>query len=471
MWYRGHFSLRISEITLDKYVKIGQADLKAFLGGIPMKNYPKQIKNTLCTVIRNMAKHPEDFCRCPEKDFTRNRKLPLEKVLALLVKMGGHSLRNEMLDCLDFKEMPASVSALVQQRSKILPEAMEYLFREFTNRGHEPKTYKEYRLLAVDGSDLQFTANPNDPLSYFPGANGQKPYSILHMNALYDLNSNLYLDAVVQKRRAANENAALVSMVDRSEIHGPVILTADRGYESYNTLEHIARKGWKYVIRLRESKGIVSALSLPNGDFDMPVQLFLTRKQGKKLKELQKDYPGQYRFLPINVNFDYLPWGTDGFYPFSFRIVRFKISEDSTETLITNLDSDSFSADELKRLYHLRWSIETSFRQLKYTIGLSLFQSKKVEYITQEIFARLTMYNFCELITSHVVIQNKRRKYVYQTNFAAAVHICRQFLRGAVSPPKVEALIEQQVIPIRPGRSTPRKTKNIKFNSFFYRIA
>ena len=436
-----------------------------------MKNYPKQIKNTLLAVIRNMAKHPENFCHCPEKDFTRNRKLPLEKVLTLLVKMGGHSLRDEMLDCLDFEETPATVSALVQQRNKLLPEALEYLFREFTNRCHDPKTYKGYRLLAVDGSDLQFSANPNDPLSYFPGVNGQKPYSFLHLNALYDLSSNLYLDAVVQKRRAANENAALVSMVDRSEISGPVILTADRGYESYNTLEHIARKGWKYLIRLRESKGIISSLSLPEDDFDMPVQLFLTRKQNKKLKELQKEFPGQYRFLPINVNFDYLPWGTDGVYPFSFRIVRFKISEDSTETLITNLDRNSFPAEELKHLYHLRWGIETSFRQLKYTVGLSLFQSKKVEYITQEIFARLTMYNFCELITSHVVIQNKRRKYVYQTNFTAAVHICRQFLRGAVSPPKVEALIEQQVVPIRPGRSTPRRTKNIKFNGFFYRIA
>ena len=84
---------------------------------------------------------------------------------------------------------------------------------------------------------------------------------------------------------------------------------------------------------------------------------------------------------------------------------------------------------------------------------------------------RFTMYNFCELITSHVAIQNKRRKYAYQTNFTAAVHICRQFLRGAVSPPKVEALIESYVVPIRPGRSTPRKTKNIKFNGFFYRIA
>ena len=436
-----------------------------------MKNYPKYIKNTLHSVIRDMAKHPKDFCRCPEKDFTRNRKLPFEKLLTLLVKMGGHSLRDEMLDCLEFEKTPASVSALVQQRSKLLSEALEYLFQEFTNRCHKPKLYKGYRLLAVDGSDLQITANPKDPLSYFPGVNGQQPYSLLHLNALYDLNSNLYLDAVVQKRRAANENVALISMVDRSEIHEPVIITADRGYESYNTLEHISRKGWKYLIRVRESRGITSALSLPEGDFDVPVQIFLTRKQTNAVKALMKKHPEKYRFLPGHVNFEFLPDGSSEFYSLSFRVVRFRISDDSTETLITNLDKDSFPSDELKHLYHLRWGIETSFRQLKYTIGLSLFQSKKVEYITQEIFARLTMYNFCELITSHVVIQNIRRKYVYQTNFTAAVHICRQFLRGSVTPPKVEALIKTQVVPIRPGRSTPRKAKNIKFNGFFYRIA
>jgi hypothetical protein len=178
-----------------------------------------------------------------------------------------------------------------------------------------------------------------------------------------------------------------------------------------------------------------------------------------------------YRFLPTNVNFDFLPIGAEEFYPISFRIVRFKISEDSTETLITNLDIESFSVEELKQLYRMRWGIETSFRQLKYTVDLSLLQSKKVEYITQEIYARLTMYNFCELITSHVVIQKTRKKHVYQTNFTAAVHICRQFLRGSVSPPKVEDLIKAHVVPIRPGRSTPRRAKNIKFNGFFYRIA
>ena len=436
-----------------------------------MKDYPKYVKDTLYSVIRDMAKHPEDFCRNPQKDFTRNRKLPFAKVLAFLVKMGGHSLRDEMLDHIVFEETPASVSAFVQQRNKILPEALKYLFHTFTASCQKPKLYKGYRLLAVDGTDLQFTANPNDPGSYFPGANGQKPYSILHLNALYDLNSKLYLDAIVQTRRSANENAALISMVDDSRISEPVIIIADRGYEAYNTLEHIAHKGWKYLIRLRESNGILTSLPLPEGNFDLTVQLQLTRKQTKTVKKLQKEHPGIYRFLPSHLNFNFLPQGSDGFYAFSFRIVRFNISDTSTETLITNLDSESFSAEELKQLYHLRWGIETSFRQLKYTVGLSLFQSKKVEYITQEIFARLTLYNFCELITSHVVIQKKHRKYIYQINFTAAVHICRQFLRGAVSPPQVEALIKLHVVPIRPGRSTPRKAKNIKFNGFLYRIA
>ena len=164
-----------------------------------MKNHPVYLRNTLNSVIREMAKHPEKFCRNPGKDFTRNRKLPFAKVLSLLLKMGGHSLRDEMLDHLCFKDLPASVSALVQQCSKILPEAAEYLFRRFTQLYENSKLYKGYRLLAVDGTDLQFTANPNDPLSYFPGMEKQMHYSFLHLNALYDLNSHCYLDAVMQK--------------------------------------------------------------------------------------------------------------------------------------------------------------------------------------------------------------------------------------------------------------------------------
>ena len=94
--------------------------------------------------------------------------------------------------------------------------------------------------------------------------------------------------------------------------------------------------------------------------------------------------------------------------PLAFRIVRFKLSDNSYETIITNLDRFSFSSHKLKELYHLRWGIETSFRELKYAIGLTSFHAKKVEYIKQEIFARLTLYNYCELITTHVMKNSKK---------------------------------------------------------------
>ena len=50
--------------------------------------------------------------------------------------------------------------------------------------------------------------------------------------------------------------------------------------------------------------------------------------------------------------------------------------------------------EEIKELYHKRWGIETSFRELKYAIGLSALHSKKRESIKQEIYARLLLYNF-----------------------------------------------------------------------------
>ena len=84
--------------------------------------------------------------------------------------------------------------------------------------------YNGYRLLAVDGSDLLFIADPSDPDSYYSGENGQKPYSILHLNALFDLRQKVYVDAIVQKSRLANEHRSLCDMVDRSSIDKAILL-------------------------------------------------------------------------------------------------------------------------------------------------------------------------------------------------------------------------------------------------------
>ena len=177
--------------------------------------------------------------------------------------------------------------------------------------------------------------------------------------------------------------------------------------------------------------------------------------------------------MPQNSTFDYLDLHTNMFYPITFRVVRFKITDNTYETIITNLDSDKFPPKKIKELYHLRWGIETSFRELKYAIGLISFHSKKVEHITQEIFARLVMYNFCELITMHVVIQQKDTKHCYQVNFTRAIQVCKHYFKcqSNISPPDVEALIRKNILPIREGRKDPRKVKAKAVVSFLYRVA
>ncbi|WP_143810311.1 transposase [Paenibacillus sp. MY03] len=91
----------------------------------------------------------------------------------------------------------------------------------------------------------------------------------------------------------------------------------------------------------------------------------------------------------------------------------------------------------------MRWGIETSFRALEYTVGLTSFHAKKQAFITQEIFARMIMYNFAEMMTSHVVISQMDKRHQYQVNFTVAVHVCRRFLRSRDAPPDVKALIRK----------------------------
>ena len=437
---------------------------------------PEAARAKLCSAIRDLSDCKWFFSANPQKDFSRTRKLPFDQMIKAILCMGGGSTANEMMDIFGIHQNLATTSAFVQQRAKILPEAFESLFALFTENAAEDKTFRGFRLLAVDGSDFLTASDPNDPDSFFPGTENQKSYNLLHLNAMYDLVQHIYVDAILQKRRKSDECGALVSMVERSRLDH-VLLLADRGYESFNVLAHIQEKGWKFLIRIKNGiGGIASGLDLPNApEFDLPLSLHLTVKQTNEVKRLLKDR-NRYRYIGQSARFDFLPrrsrkYDPTVFFPLSFRIVRFQIADSSYETVITNLDPDDFPPSELKQLYAMRWGIETSFRELKYTVGLQHFHAKKVEFVHQEIFAHLTMYNFYELITQSVVIQQNGRKYTYKVNFSAAVHICRRFFLDNLPPPLVEALLAKHISPIRPGRSRPRKLKPKQALCFLYRVA
>ena len=441
-----------------------------------MSSQAAKMKKLLKKTIRGMAQRVDQFVRSPGRDFTRTRKLDFISVISILLSMSGGTTASNLMDYFKFDPATASTSAFVQQRAKLKWEAMEHLFHSFAMEAPVKKTFQGYRLLAADGSELQIFADPNDEESYYSGTNGQHSYSLLHMNALYDLENHIYADAVIQKSHRQNEHRALVEMVSRSTILQAILL-ADRGYESYNNMAHLQEKGWKYLFRIRESiNGILSGFDLPKTDeFDLPIDLFLTRKQTNAAKQLLLQH-NKYKYIPSSKNFDFLPRKCKKSQPMltynlCFRVVRFQLSDSSFETVVTNLPADTFPPKELKRLYARRWGIETSFRQLKYTLGLVHFHAKKVEHIYQEIFANLTMYNFSELITSSVVIQKRSTKYSYSVNFSAAVHICRNFFLDNVSPPEIEALLSRLLLPVRPGRSNTRKSVVRSPFCFLYRVA
>ena len=237
---------------------------------------------------------------------------------------------------------------------------------------------------------------------------------------------------------------------------------------------HIMAKGLSFVIRTKDifSKGGISrGFRLPDRELDEELDFFITRSTVHSKRD-----PIRYKKLSPRSAFDFLNLEKDGkqaVYPMHLRLVRFQLDTGEYECIVTNLGKDRFPPEKIKELYHLRWGIETSFRKLKYNIGVSNLHSKKAEYVEQEIYARIIMYNFCESVTAHVTVKQKDQKYVYQINFTMAVHICKIFLQKSCStiPPHIETLLLQYLTPVRPGRKFPRSKKMKGFVAFGYRVS
>lgn len=436
--------------------------------------FSEEVKLTLWNLIDDMTVDLSQFTVNPDKDFTRIKKWDFPTLIKFIISMESQSLKNELHKYFGYTTDCPSNASFNQRRAQIKADAFKYLFEKFTAvYNNKPSCYNGYRILACDGSDINIAHNPNDEDTYFK--NGEaKGFNQLHLNAMYDLLDRFYTDIVIQPARKENENKAFCDMVDRYAGKEKTIFIVDRGYESYNNIAHVLERNSFFLFRAKEmnSSGILSGLKhlLPVTDeFDVEIKIILTRKCTKEVV----NHPEIYKCFHKKDCLDYIDLKENPFYKMKFRVLRFPISETGYECVITNLPADDFSAEEIKKLYAMRWGIETSFRELKYAVGLTGFHAKKREYIIQEIWARLILYNFCEIITAHVSIRECTTKHTYQINYTFAIHICRYFISKMAekSPPDVEALISKEILPVRPGRHNPRKVGHKKAVSFLYRVA
>lgn len=433
-----------------------------------MNSYAKQLKELIFSIISEMSETPDHFIVPGSNAFTRKGKWDFSTIMNFILKCGNNSLGYEIGDFFGYKKDFPTVPSFVQQRKKLSYTAFEHLFKEFNKKTNSnPKLYKGYRLLAIDGSDTPIPFNPDEA-----NCRIDKQSSEMHLNSLFDLLGKIHVDMMIERDLKKDEPARACDMIDRISDEHPCIFIADRNYESYNLFAHVEERLFDYVIRIKDINrhGILSGMRLPKTDeFDTVVRVFIEREHSLRSKMLSH----KYKYIAQKKRFDFEVDKEKG-YEMLIRVVRFKLSEENYECLATSLPDDEFSVAELKEIYNKRWGIETAFRELKHILGISAFHSKKENSILQEIYARVIIYNFSMQVIKRIqLIKEKNLKNQLQINYTQAIRICQHYFKHLDFEVlyDIEAAIQRFLLPVRPHRKYKRTPLEKDSKNFNYRLA
>ena len=144
-----------------------------------------------------------------------------------------------------------------------------------------------------------------------------------------------------------------------------------------------------------------------------------------------------------------------------------------SELLMSNLPVDEFSCEELKELYHLRWTIETSYNHLKNRMKLEEFSGNSTTLVLQDIYADVLLYN---LVALNIIEANYKRpvdqangKYTIKRNFNKSLGIMKRYLFKAIENYKdkekykeymleIDRNIEENLVWVEKSRTCERQT-------------
>ena len=341
-----------------------------------------------------MAEHHWLFSKNPGHDFTRQHlgKLSFYDTMRLIISMGKGSTNDEIMDYFDLDpDLIPSQSAFCQRRRQISLSAFEYLFSEFSSSFlSTTDKFKDHCILACDGCHVVYATNSDIIEDYNkPRLIDYKGYNHMHLNGFVDVISKAFLDVVIQPGQQPDEREALHSMLDHFTPDDPqkYIITADRGYESYDLLFHCEFKNLGYVFRVKSPSSPKSILSyyaseLPDDleEFDVTIKRFFT----DKATNIMKSQSDVYRYINPSKNtphfYELLRKNHSHLYFLQFRVVKIKTAEN-----------------------------------------------------TQEIYSRLILYNFGIFIANEAAEENRKKKrdgsnkYLYELDFSSALKTARKF--------------------------------------------
>lgn len=403
-------------------------------------------------ILREMQSNREIYVQNPQKDFIRNRKVNFYDMMWFLIFIGTNSMSEEIRRAFQYKDFSfITETAILKSRRKIKVTAFQHLLKKFNESVENLKTYKGYRLVAVDGSD--FSSLYDEKSEFATLSNQYGGANRMHVSFAYDILNKIYLECKVEAKNKADERKSAVQML--SSFTEKTLAIMDRGYDGLKMIEHCNRiQNLSYLIRLRRGMNL-EIKNLPDEYLDIDIEF--------KVSEKSKRQPYTKKIKA---------WDMEKNCCVKFRLVKFKKDEDWV-VFATNLSRKEFPIKKLKELYTQRWQVENSFRELKYSLGTLHFHSKKDLFNLQELFAHIIRFNLTSLVIQEIPISKKEKlSYEYEINYKNACHIVQDFCRKYFFDLKK---LEQQISfyrhPIRPDRHYPRKVHYLYPVSFNYRVA
>lgn len=412
------------------------------------------------------------------RHFTRNRRLPAETLIKLLLTMTGGTIARELFDA-GIEIVPSS---FIDRRKQLGYRSFHEIFERFNALCEDPATIKGRRLYAIDGSTMPLPRNPSSGNHYKSDSN-PKGWNNTHMNLMFDILNHTFVDAYMgegasDSKVAHDEQGALAALVYRRRFDSPSIIVLDRGYESYNCLCHLLNiPNLYFVLRVKQDKSALKPVrELPMEELDRELTWSITTRQTNEVKNSGAVFlqTGSKKGKENSPKTRVTRWdfGHIDPYPMKCRAVRIRLDTGDFETLLTNLPRGELSSSDLGQIYAMRWKIETNIRFYKYATGALALHSRTDALILQELYSHLTMFNFCQRICREIEIpQRPGNKYQYKIDQTMAIYLCKKFFReNDFSGEKLIRDIKRYVQPIRPNRADERNLKVKTFPGFPYRI-
>jgi len=375
--------------------------------------------------------------RTHEKTFTRSRKLSFGIVVGMMLNSLTKSLQIELDDFFEYvlsSEKTVSKQAYSKARQNVKPEFLRKLSSvpvEIIYKDGDYKTWRGYRLLAVDGTTLELP-NFEHLREHFNHVGNQAETVRAKASALFDLENSMIMTSEIDHYRCGEREFAKRHLTWLKESgYRRDLLLYDRGYPSRELMAYHIDEGLDFVMRVKDS--------------------FLSRK---KLYLGEEDYTQNFYHKDMR---------------YTVRRVVFILESGDVETLITTLPQD-FSLQDLKEIYGKRWGIETEFYALKHKIQIENFSGYTVAAIMQDFYAGICLANIAAIFASDVDFSNSSgRKYTYKENcnllLGSLKHrLVKAMLQGSEEPlllifTKITDSIARYPIPIRPGRVVSREKK------------